>query len=81
MMLRLSVTTSSIADWVRRAATAINSLMTQSEQQAALLQSYRNQPLPKSDTPPSDPEEGQWFFNTRNNKAMMWDGAGWQALW
>ncbi|AHB10183.1 hypothetical protein [Zymomonas mobilis] len=81
MMLRLPIAATSVADWMRRAAMAVNNLMTNVEQQSSQMESRYHCPIPISDNAPDNPEKGQWFFNKTSQKAMMWDGTQWQNLW
>lgn len=69
MTLLVPVTATSIPEWIRKAATAINALI---KGQVAFP------PLP---TAPVDPDPGQPYFDTTTNKARVWDGAGWHDLW
>lgn len=80
-MLRLPIAASSVADWMRRVAMAVNNLMANTEQQSGLIDSHHHCPIPVSDKAPDNPQKGQWFFHNASQKAMMWDGSKWQNLW
>ncbi|MFT8736589.1 MAG: hypothetical protein ABF760_03905 [Zymomonas mobilis] len=81
MMLRLPIAAASVADWIRRAAMAVNNLMVNADKQSDLIDSHYHCPIPVSNAAPDNPEKGQWFFNNTTQKAMMWDGSKWQNLW
>lgn len=68
MSLFLPPAATDFADFARKAATAINSIL-------------RGNIYPVSPTPPSDPQPGQGWYDSATNKAKVWDGSAWQALW
>lgn len=69
MSLFLPPTASSVPEWLRKCATAVNSLLKAQN----VLES-----LPSA---PSGPVAGQVYFDTALHKARVWDGSAWQALW
>ncbi|SES08548.1 hypothetical protein [Sphingobium sp. YR768] len=71
-MLHLPPTASSVPEWIRKAAGAINGLIKQ-----------RGAPFGEpSDTAPPSPRIGEaWIDSTDSNRAKIWDGSTWQALW
>lgn len=55
-------------DWFRKAAGLINQLLAR-------------QTFAPSDTAPTNPRVGDGYFDTTDNKAKIWDGTSFQALW
>lgn len=80
-VLKVPVTASSMPEWVRRAATAINDLITRQralEEFAAapfVVDSVRLRPVAL----PSSPEEGTTVYDMADKKVKTWDGTTWQA--
>lgn len=70
MSLFVPQTASNMPEWVRKVATAINSLL-----------GGRGFPFPPADADPADPKPGQGYYNTVTNKARVWDGTVWTDLW
>lgn len=68
MSLFLPPTASNMAEWVRKAATTVNKLL-------------ERQTFTPLATAPSNPRIGDGYFDTSDNKAKIWDGSTWQALW
>lgn len=68
MSLFLPPTTQDLPSFVRKVASAVNSLL-------------RGNVFPASATAPPDPQLGTGWFNTATNKAMVYDGTSWQPLW
>lgn len=68
MSLLLPPVASNLADFSRKVATAVNSLL-------------RGEVFPPSSTAPPNPKLGQGYFDTSTNKAKVWNGTAWQALW
>lgn len=60
--------TATMPDWFRKAAGLINQLMVR-------------QSFPPADTAPLNPRVGDGYFDTTDNKAKIWDGTTFQALW
>lgn len=68
MSLFLPPTAPDLASFVRKVAAAVNSLL-------------RGNVFPVSATAPPDPQAGQGWFDSSVNKAKVYDGTTWQALW
>lgn len=67
MALHIPPTATSIPEWIRKAATAINSLLVR-------------QPFPLLAAEPADPVAGQAYWDTTLGKARVFDGTSWQNL-
>jgi len=68
MALLVPPTATNLPEWVRKAATAINILLSR-------------QAFPALSTAPDDPVPGQSYFDTGTSKARVWDGSAWNDLW
>lgn len=67
MSLHVPPTATNLPEWVRKVATAINTLLTR-------------QAFPPLDSAPANPVDGQSYFNNTTGKAQIWDGTNWQDL-
>lgn len=71
-MLRIAVTASNMAEWVRQAANAINTLL-------------GRQGFPFGEpvsSLPSSPKVGQAVLDgSDSNRLKVWDGSAWQSAW
>lgn len=70
-MLPLPPTPPSMAtlpDWCRKVVGLVNGLLAKRQ-------------FPESATAPTDPRPGDGWFDTSVNKAKIWDGSSWNALW
>ena len=78
MKLNVPVTATNIAEWVRRAAAAINALLSDVERLKAPppLTSIVFVPSPL----PLDPAKGMTVYDQADDKLKVWTGASWQPL-
>lgn len=67
MSLFLPPTTTNQAEYNRKIALAVNTLLRRS--------------LTPSDTPPPNPQPGDAYFDTTDNVGKVWDGTAFQPLW
>ncbi len=71
MSLLLPPTSTNQPDWPRKVANAVNYLLGR--------QGFLGDP---TDTAPTDPRISSiWIDSTDSNRAKVWDGTSWQALW
>lgn len=68
MSLLIPPTATNMAEWVRKAATAINSALS------------RPTFTPMAGAP-ANPDKGQAYFDETLSKARVWDGSAWQNLY
>ena len=69
MSLFVPSTATNMPEWVRKVASALNSLQTARNVMEVL------------DAAPSNPATGRFYFDTTLSKARVWDGATWQNLY
>ena len=74
-MIALANTASNIAQWIRMAATIINSMGETVD--GLVLGTSR---IATSATAPASPVAGQCYYNTTSNQAFYWNGTAWVAL-
>lgn len=67
MALHVPPTATSMPEWVRKVAMAVNNLLTR-------------QAFPLLPSAPANPADGQAYWDTTLGKARVWDGAAWQNL-
>lgn len=67
MSLYLPPTTTNQAEYNRKIALAVNTLLRRS--------------LSPSDTPPPAPNPGDAYLDNTDDVGKVWDGTTWQALW
>ena len=95
MILKVPVTASNMVEWVRRAATAVNALITglgavegratALESRATDLETFAALPFTVDSitlTPialPGTPVQGQTVYDIADDKVKTWDGTTWQA--
>lgn len=70
MSLRVPVTATSMVEWVRLAANAINSVIRRQEAGAVQL-------VPK--VLPAEPVKGLTVYDEADDTVKTWDGTAWQA--
>jgi hypothetical protein len=69
MSLFVPPTATNMSEWVRKAASALNSLLTARNVMEVL------------DTAPANPAVGRFYFDTTLVKPRVWDGTAWQNLY